>query len=262
MKLSFPLTLLLTLLVAGAAGWGLSHAFGGSETSSPNHAGQRLSAYARACGRRRYVRKLPHGWSYTAVARGHRLVVHRRRRRHGAALVVLHNPNPEGARLTLLVRRACGRWVQVFLPMRPNGITGWVQLRTVRLLTTAYALNVNLRRRRLYLIVANHIRRRFTIGVGRSVTPTPSGRYFITELLRQPDPGGAYGPYAFGLSAYSGVIKHFGRGGNGQIGIHGTDQPWAIGTDVSHGCVRLRNPDIVWLAHRLPLGIPVTIDRT
>jgi L,D-transpeptidase catalytic domain len=259
MKLSFPLALLLTLLVAGAAGWGLSHAFGGSGSPAAQQA-RPLSASARACGRRRYVKKLPHGWSYTAMARGHKLVVHRRRR-NGGTLVVLRNPNPEGAHVTLLVRRACGRWVQVFLPMRPNGIKGWVRLRTVRLLSTAYALHVNLRRRRLYLMVANHVRRRFTIGVGRSVTPTPSGRYFITELLRQPDPSGPYGPYAFGLSAYSGVLKHFGRGGNGQIGIHGTDAPWAIGSDVSHGCIRLRNPDIVWLAHRLPLGIPVTIDR-
>jgi lipoprotein-anchoring transpeptidase ErfK/SrfK len=103
--------------------------------------------------------------------------------------------------------------------------------------------------------------RAFKIGVGRAVTPTPTGTYFITELLKQPDPAGPYGPFAYGLSAYSGVLSHFGRGGNGQIGIHGTDEPQFVGTNVSHGCIRLRNPDILWLRQRLPLGTPVSISR-
>ena len=90
------------------------------------------------------------------------------------------------------------------------------------------------------------------------MTPTPFGQYFITELLKQTNPNGLYGPYAFGLSAHSNVLHEF-AGGNGEIGIHGTDQPWVIGTSASHGCIRLYNHDILWLSQRLPLGTPVRI---
>ena len=98
----------------------------------------------------------------------------------------------------------------------------------------------------------------FPAAVGRSVLPTPTGRYYIVELLKQPNPNGVYGPYAFGTSAFSKVLYHFG-GGPGQIGIHGTDEHGSIGHSVSHGCIRLRNRDIVRLAHLLPLGTPITI---
>ena len=101
--------------------------------------------------------------------------------------------------------------------------------------------------------------RTFPIAVGKPSTPTPVGHFFITELLKQPDPGGVYGPYAFGTSAYSDVLMHFGNGGNGQIGIHGTDQPWVIGTSASHGCIRLYNRDIAWLSQHIPIGTPVRI---
>jgi lipoprotein-anchoring transpeptidase ErfK/SrfK len=101
---------------------------------------------------------------------------------------------------------------------------------------------------------------RARIGVGRSLSPTPTGRYFVTELLRPPDPHGFYGPYAFGLSAYSPVYTSF-AGGDGQVGIHGTSAPASIGHDVSHGCIRVANAVVARLARRLPLGTPVTIAR-
>ena len=173
--------------------------------------------------------------------------------------MTLRNPTQVGSRLTLLVRKPGSRWIKAYLPMRPNGATAWVARSTVKLLTTSYALSVHLRSHRLVLFRDGRVARRFSIGVGQSVTPTPTGTYFITELLKQPDPKGLYGPYAFGLSAYSGVLQHFGRGGNGQVGIHGTNEPNLVGTDVSHGCIRLRNQDILWLVRRLPLGAPVRI---
>ena len=96
------------------------------------------------------------------------------------------------------------------------------------------------------------------IGEGRSALPTPTGTYFIVDLLRQPDPTGEYGPYAFGLSAFSDVLKSFG-GGPGQIGLHGTSDPSSVGVSVSHGCIRVSNSMITKLAHLLPLGTKVII---
>jgi lipoprotein-anchoring transpeptidase ErfK/SrfK len=99
------------------------------------------------------------------------------------------------------------------------------------------------------------------IGVGRVVTPTPSGLYYITELLKQPEPDGPYGPYAFGLSVHSNILTEF-EGADGILGLHGTNDPAAIGTDVSHGCIRMNNDAITRLAETLPAGTPVRITRS
>jgi lipoprotein-anchoring transpeptidase ErfK/SrfK len=101
---------------------------------------------------------------------------------------------------------------------------------------------------------------RTKIAKGRAVSPTPTGRYFVTDLLRPPDPQGFYGPYALGLSAHSPVYTTF-AGGDGQVGLHGTNQPSVLGTDVSHGCIRVANPVITRLARLVPLGTPVDISR-
>jgi lipoprotein-anchoring transpeptidase ErfK/SrfK len=45
----------------------------------------------------------------------------------------------------------------------------------------------------------------------------------------------------------------------GAIGIHGTSEPWSIGTRASHGCIRMRSGDVRNLANRTPIGTPVLI---
>jgi lipoprotein-anchoring transpeptidase ErfK/SrfK len=94
--------------------------------------------------------------------------------------------------------------------------------------------------------------------VGDRATPTPTGRFYIVELIRTDDPRGAYGPYAYGLSAHSPVLARF-AGGDGRVGLHGTNQPGLLGRDVSHGCIRVRNGAISLLARHLPLGTPVVV---
>jgi L,D-transpeptidase-like protein len=170
----------------------------------------------------------------------------------------LANPTSVGAPLVFLVKSRGQGWEHVFLPIRPDGATGWVRDRDVSLAWNPYSLQALLGRHELVLRKGGRVAARFPVAVGRSVLPTPTGRYYLVALLKQPDPSGPYGPYAFGTSAFSRVLYHFG-GGPGQIGIHGTDEHGSIGQSVSHGCIRLRNRDIVRLAHELPLGTPVTI---
>jgi hypothetical protein len=168
------------------------------------------------------------------------------------------NPTAQGTPLVFLVRGRRGRWLRVMLPSRPNGSEGWIRADAVELRSDPYSVLVDLRRRHLVVRDASRLVLAAAVGVGRAATPTPSGLYYVTELLRQPDPGGLYGPWAFALSAHSSVLSHFG-GGDGQVGIHGTDDPSRVGQNVSHGCIRVRNRVIERLAAILPLGTPVWI---
>jgi hypothetical protein len=162
-----------------------------------------------------------------------------------------------GTTRVLLVTRRHGRWLQVRLPVRPNGSQAWVRVRDVELRPVADAVVVDLTARTLSWTRAGVEVLRTPIAVGAPDTPTPTGRFYLTDLLDTPD-GGAYGPYAVGLSAHSDQLTEFG-GGDGQIGVHGTSDPSSIGAAVSHGCVRVPNDVITRLATSLPLGTPVTI---
>lgn len=171
----------------------------------------------------------------------------------------LANPTSVGEPLVFLVKqRGNTGWEHVYLPVRPDGSTGWINDRYLKLSWNPYSLRVSLTAHRLTVEKRGRVIARYPAAVGRSLLPTPHGLYFLVDLLKQPDPHGLYGPYAFGTSAYSHVLYSFG-GGPGEIGIHGTDDPSSIGHAVSHGCVRLRNKDIARLAHLLPLGTPVVI---
>jgi lipoprotein-anchoring transpeptidase ErfK/SrfK len=172
--------------------------------------------------------------------------------------LLLHNPDRIGSPRMLLVHTQRRDWVRVYLPNRPDGRTGWVRARAVRLLTNRYRIVVHLRRHRLQLFQGEHVVLRAKTVVGKPSTPTPKGLYYIVDLLRPPDPNGAYGPFAFNLSAHSRVLRTFG-GGDGVVAIHGTNEPSLIGRSASHGCIRVRNAIIRRLARALPLGTPVMI---
>ena len=72
-------------------------------------------------------------------------------------------------------------------------------------------------------------------------------------------PGAAGAPFALALSARSNALQVF-EGGPGQIAIHGVaNLGGMLGTAISHGCVRLANRSVRWLAARIGPGVPVTI---
>jgi hypothetical protein len=176
----------------------------------------------------------------------------------GAVTRRLANPLPSGAPLTFLVAGRRDGWLKVHLPVRPNGSTGWVRAAGVIVKGVSWRVDVHLGAHRLRLYESGRLRATYPIGVGTGATPTPGGTFYLKELLRPPDPDGAYGPYAYGLSGFSTTLDSF-RGQDAVIGLHGTDEPDSIGRDVSHGCIRLRNRDITVLAEKLPLGTPVRI---
>ncbi len=205
--------------------------------------------------------KLGKGRNLVATARGRTVSVYRHAAPgRPARRLTARRAGARRLPLVFLVRARRGSWIRAYLPSRPNLSSGWLRARDVTLATTRYRVTVELRRHRLTAWRDGRPFLRAHIGTGRAVSPTPTGRYFVTDLLRPPDPHGFYGPYALGLSAHSPVYTSF-EGGNGQVGIHGTDRPAALGQDVSHGCIRVRNAVITRLAKRLPLGTPVDVSR-
>lgn len=148
-------------------------------------------------------------------------------------------------------------WLQVRLPMRPNGRSGWVRreaLGPLRAVSTMLRVNRTTLRATLY----RDGRRVWSspIGVGTAATPTPAGQFWIRSRLRGLQGSSVYGPYAFGTAAYS-VLSDW--PGGGVIGIHGTNQPGLIPGRPSHGCIRVPNRAVTRLWRLMPIGTPVTI---
>ncbi len=148
-------------------------------------------------------------------------------------------------------------WVRIRIPMRPNGSTGWVQRSALGpLYRVRTRLVVSRRRLRATVHRSNRPIWRSRIGIGKRSTPTPAGRFWIRERIKVPRPGGIYGPWAFGTSAYSSLSDW---PGGGVIGIHGTNQPYLIPGRPSHGCIRVPNRRLRRLVRLLPIGTPVRI---
>jgi lipoprotein-anchoring transpeptidase ErfK/SrfK len=176
----------------------------------------------------------------------------------GRAIRTLANPNAAGAPLTFLLKTEGVGWLEVYLPVRPNGSTGWVRLRDVRVTGLRYEVEVFRKEHRLHVLERGKLRENLPIAVGRAQTPTPGGLFYLAELLIPTNHDSIYGPFAYGLSGFSNTVRSF-KGGPGVIGLHGTNDESSIGHDVSHGCIRLHNADIVRLAKLLPLGTPVRV---
>jgi hypothetical protein len=178
------------------------------------------------------------------------------------AVARLARTTPEGTANPLLVlgraRDAGGRvWVRARLAVLPNGTTGWVPraaLSGYRSVRTR--LIVDLERLRATLLRDGRPVLRAPVGIGQAQWPTPRGRFYVrNKLVRYRSP--FYGPLAFGTSARSPVLTDW--PGGGFVGIHGTNRPELIPGRVSHGCIRMRNPDIERLGRLMPVGTPITI---
>ena len=155
-------------------------------------------------------------------------------------------------------RRAGGElWVRLRLPALPNGTLGWVPRSALGAMGVVRTrVIVDITTRRLTLLRDGREVMRVPVGVGTADAPTPRGEFVIRNRLTR-FANAFYGPIALGTSARSATLTDW--PGGGYVGIHGTNQPELIPGDVSHGCIRLRNPDIVRLARELPIGTPITI---
>jgi lipoprotein-anchoring transpeptidase ErfK/SrfK len=198
--------------------------------------------------------------AYAAVVRTH--AVARRRPNRGVLarfgrLNYNQLPTIFGVRGAVLDSHCAPTWYRVQLPIRPNGIVGWVAASQLEVATIRTRIEVDESARRLTLYEDGRPVLVSRVAVGSPATPTPTGAYYVNQRLIPEDPNGPYGPAAVGVSAFSNVLTGWTRGG--PIGIHGTDQPWSIGHNVSNGCIRLSNPVVKRLFKLTLSGTPVII---
>jgi lipoprotein-anchoring transpeptidase ErfK/SrfK len=150
-------------------------------------------------------------------------------------------------------------WLNVLLPIRPNGASGWIKASDVALGTSDFEIKIELAAHKLTLYKLGQPILESATVIGTTKTPTPPGRFYVTDPvdLRE-NPNAGYGVYALGISGFSEVLTSF-KGGPGQLAVHGTNNPGEVGQDISNGCVRVPNDIIMQLALQAPLGTPVTI---
>ena len=252
----------VVLVLASLTGCGGGGGDGGGEGDASNRGDQPSSAPTRQASEDAGGPVLPADNVWVATARPPIVPVFAEADDAGSPAHVLDNPTPVGAPLTFLVdgTDVSGDLIPVLLPTPPNGSKGWVRAHDVTVQADPYRIRVELGAHRLTVTNAGQVTVDTPVAVGDQGMETPTGTYFLKELLQPPDPGGAYGPYAYGISGYTtnpDVAAQF--GGDGVIGIHGTNQPELLGTDVSHGCIRVANDVITEMVSYLPLGTPVDI---
>ncbi|MBN8866026.1 MAG: L,D-transpeptidase [Solirubrobacterales bacterium] len=181
--------------------------------------------------------------------------------RLGTATTWSHSPQ---SLLILRSREIEGReWLKVLLPVRPTGSKGWIP--RSRVVVRFHDLWVEVRKKNRWLVAFRDGRRirRFRIVIGTRSTPTPVGLAAIYERNRQPDPDEFLGPWSLPLTALSPTLKNYG-GGPGRIALHGRGGDSyldPLGSAASHGCIRVPNRGIRWLARHAGPGTPVRILR-
>jgi hypothetical protein len=250
-------------LVAGTAGGVAVVASGASDEVDPAPRTAALGAPARPALDIPALRRLADSPVLTRWAHVRHAIAARAgpgRSRRVVARVARLTPEGTVTALPVTGRRTDrhGRlWMQVTLPVLPNGTNGWVPRRALGAYEVSHhRLVVELARRRLTLLDRGRVVLRAPVGVGQSRWPTPRGTFLVrNRLVRYASP--QYGPVAFGTSARSPTLTDWPAGGF--VGIHGTDRPDLIPGSVSHGCVRLRNPDMLRLARLMPVGTPAEI---
>jgi lipoprotein-anchoring transpeptidase ErfK/SrfK len=202
-------------------------------------------------------------WVTVAAVVGRRSTAYRRPGRKPFATFGHLNQNdfPTVFRVVSAIRRSdCkATWYRVQLPIKPNGVQGFVRARDVRLASVRTRIVVQVSKRRLTLFRRGRPVLHTTVAVGSKATPTPVGSYYVNQRLVPTDPSGPFGPGAIGISAFSNVLTGWTQGG--PMAIHGTNEPWSIGRAVSNGCIRVRNPVLRRLFAATLAGTPVVILR-
>jgi L,D-transpeptidase catalytic domain len=179
-----------------------------------------------------------------------------RARPGGRVLAQLPRRTEFGSAQILAVAHRGDRWLAVRTPALPNGRAGWIRADAAQLLHEPWTLEVDLSHRRLIARREGRLRFSIPVAIGAPGTPTPTGRFGVTDRLKMS--GTTYGCCALALSGHQPNIPQ-GWGGGDRIAIHGTTATASIGTPASHGCLRASEAGMRRLMAVIPLGTTVRI---
>jgi len=185
-----------------------------------------------------------------------------RTRPHGPVALRAGDTTEFGSPQRLGVVRRRGPWLGVSTPSLLNGTLGWVHRESaaVAIERTRWSIRVDISERSVVLRKGGRAVRRLRVAVGRPGSPTPTGRFAVTDKLS----GGSYSPY-YGccILALSATQPHTppGWAGGNRMAIHGTSDPSSIGSAASAGCLRAADSDLQLLMKQVPVGTPVAIRR-
>lgn len=175
---------------------------------------------------------------------------------------VYKNPTYFDQPLVMVATSIEGEWVQVLIPARPNGQTGWVRAADVTLTQHTFHAELILSQRLLTVWNDNTPVAQTNVVIGTDSTPTPIGTFYIAEKIPASvagvNPNGSFGPWILATNAYSETLDMF-DDGLPVVAFHGTNQPQLIGSASSNGCIRMPNDVVTLLAETIPPGTPVTI---
>ncbi|MDR9372959.1 L,D-transpeptidase, partial [Conexibacter sp. JD483] len=216
-------------------------------TAAPAPAGSRdASASARAVTS---VRPTIHLLRSTAL-----------RDRPGGKVIGRLTPRSEFDSPTVLpVVAVRGDWLGVVTARLPNGRVGWISA-AVRYQAhrNRWQIDVSLSRRSVEVRRNGQIVQRFPVAIGGEGTPTPTGRFAVTDKLLTGSGSSPYGCCILALSGHQTSTPQ-GWGGGDRIAIHATNLPQTIGTRASAGCLRAPTDAIRRAVDTVPIGTLVTI---
>jgi hypothetical protein len=167
-----------------------------------------------------------------------------------------------GSERVMSVAARRGNWLGVVTPERPNGQLAWVRrgAEGLRLSRTRWSLHADLSERTVTLRRGGQSVHRLSVAIGGPGSPTPTGRFAVTDKMS----GDRYGPYygccILALSGHQPNTPAGWQGGN-RLAIHGTDAPGTIGAAASAGCLRAADDDLRILMSKVPVGTPVFVRR-
>ena len=174
---------------------------------------------------------------------------------------VVPNPHQFGGPLTLMVTEGDigDDWVKVQLPIRPNGLEGWIPTEHYALGETFMRAEVDLATTSVRVFDGDRLISESQSAIGTPETPTPVGTFYVAAKRRNPPEEQHLGEWSVVLSSFSEVLETF-SGGLPVIAIHGTHNPGAeLGEELTNGCVRVSNDVMQLLAEHLPLGAPISV---
>jgi antitoxin (DNA-binding transcriptional repressor) of toxin-antitoxin stability system len=199
----------------------------------------------------------PAGHLVARVPAGETVVL--RDRPQGRAVARLGARTEFGTPQALAVLDREDGWLGVSNTALPNERLGWIDPLAVRLRyeRTPIELRADLSARTLSAVSGGQVLRRIKVTIGSPVSPTPIGRFAVTDKLRGADFGSYYGCCILAISGRQTRLPPGWQGGD-LLAIHGGPSS-SLGGRLSAGCLHAGEADLRWLMRRVPLGTPVTI---